>query len=129
LTTAPASPVDEQRRFGGLQRLYGVGGAQQLRTAHVAVVGVGGVGAWAVEALARSGVGPPGADRHGPRGRIQHQPADPGAGQSTLGHGQGRGAGASELPHIHPGCEVLCVEDFASADNWPQMLPAPRGRR
>ena len=45
------------RRFGGLERLYGVTGAKKIREAHIAVVGIGGVGSWAVEALARSGVG------------------------------------------------------------------------
>ncbi len=44
-------------RFGGIARLYGEAGAEALRAAHVCVVGVGGVGSWAVEALARSGVG------------------------------------------------------------------------
>jgi tRNA threonylcarbamoyladenosine dehydratase len=44
-------------RFGGLGRLYGVEALACLRAAHVCVVGVGGVGSWAVEALARSGVG------------------------------------------------------------------------
>lgn len=47
--------ADLQRRFSGLDRLWGAG-ASQVRAAHVAVVGVGGVGSWAVEALARSGV-------------------------------------------------------------------------
>jgi tRNA A37 threonylcarbamoyladenosine dehydratase len=44
-------------RFGGIARLYGKTGLQRLRDAHVMVVGIGGVGSWAVEALARSGVG------------------------------------------------------------------------
>src|SRR5262245_24921484 len=48
--------VDLERRFGGVRRLYGDAGYQRLRDAHVAVVGLGGVGSWAVEALARSGV-------------------------------------------------------------------------
>jgi tRNA A37 threonylcarbamoyladenosine dehydratase len=49
-------PVDEQR-FAGIARLYGRLGAERLAAAHVAVVGIGGVGSWAAEALARSGVG------------------------------------------------------------------------
>ncbi len=46
-----------QSRFGGIGRLYGVRALSRFRGAHVAVVGVGGVGSWSVEALARSGVG------------------------------------------------------------------------
>ncbi len=44
-------------RFGGITRLYGVEGAEKIRASHVCVVGIGGVGSWTVEALARSGVG------------------------------------------------------------------------
>jgi len=45
------------RRFGGIARLYGEQGAARIAAAHVAVIGVGGVGSWAVEALVRSSVG------------------------------------------------------------------------
>jgi tRNA A37 threonylcarbamoyladenosine dehydratase len=48
---------DLEQRFGGIARLYGSAGLAVLRELHVCVVGVGGVGSWAVEALARSGVG------------------------------------------------------------------------
>lgn len=49
--------MEGDRRFGGIQRLYGRAGASRIAAADVAVIGVGGVGSWAVEALARSGVG------------------------------------------------------------------------
>lgn len=48
---------DFETRFGGIARLYGRDGLAKLRAAHICVIGIGGVGAWAVEALARSGVG------------------------------------------------------------------------
>jgi tRNA A37 threonylcarbamoyladenosine dehydratase len=50
VVTDTAAP-DFARRFGGLERLYGVAGAAGIRNAHVLVVGIGGVGSWAVEAL------------------------------------------------------------------------------
>ena len=46
-----------KERFGGIDRLYGSGALARLSACHVTVVGIGGVGSWAVEALARSGVG------------------------------------------------------------------------
>jgi tRNA A37 threonylcarbamoyladenosine dehydratase len=48
---------DFEIRFAGIARLYGTEGLAKLRAAHVCVVGIGGVGAWAAEALARSGIG------------------------------------------------------------------------
>lgn len=48
---------DYAARFGGIGRLYGVDAMTRLAEAHVCVIGVGGVGSWTVEALARTGVG------------------------------------------------------------------------
>jgi len=48
---------DFAERFGGIARLYGKDGLEKLRAAHVSVIGIGGVGTWAAEALARSGIG------------------------------------------------------------------------
>ncbi|HIF9232593.1 TPA: tRNA cyclic N6-threonylcarbamoyladenosine(37) synthase TcdA [Photobacterium damselae] len=45
------------QRFGGTRRLYGNSEVEILRASHVCVIGVGGVGSWAAEALARSGIG------------------------------------------------------------------------
>lgn len=44
-------------RFGGTRRLYGLDVSEKLRNAHICVIGIGGVGSWAAEALARTGVG------------------------------------------------------------------------
>jgi tRNA threonylcarbamoyladenosine dehydratase len=48
---------DYQTRFGGIARLYGQAALDRLQRSHVCVIGIGGVGTWSVEALARSGVG------------------------------------------------------------------------
>ena len=49
--------TEHEKRFGGIARLYGPDGLDRLRKARVCVVGLGGVGSWVVEALARSGIG------------------------------------------------------------------------
>ena len=46
-----------QQRFGGIARLYGRAALERFTSARVAVIGIGGVGSWAAEALARSGIG------------------------------------------------------------------------
>ncbi len=57
--TANLAPFDADyaARFGGIGRLFGAAAMERLRAAHVCVVGIGGVGSWAVEALARTGLG------------------------------------------------------------------------
>lgn len=114
---------DLQRRFGGLERLYGVQGAQRIRAAHVAVVGIGGVGSWAAEALARSGVG-----RltlidldHIAESNINRQIH---ALSSTVGQAKVE-AMRSRIAQIHPACDVQCVEEFVDPSNWPALLPGP----
>ena len=121
-STLPADDADLERRFGGLRRLYGDAGYQRVRAARVAVVGLGGVGSWAVEALARSGVA-----RlvlidldHVAESNINRQVQALG---STLGMAKAL-ALQQRIADIHPGCEVLVVDDFAGPGNWPGLLPA-----
>ena len=111
-----------ERRFGGLARLYGVAGAQRIRTAHVAVVGVGGVGSWAVEALARSGVGKLTLIDldHVSESNINRQIQ---ATETTLGQAKVL-ALQDRIALIHPDCQVQCIEEFVEPGNWPALLPA-----
>ncbi len=114
--------ADLQRRFGGLERLYGVAGAAAIRAAHVAVVGIGGVGSWAAEALARSGVGELTLIDldHIAISNVNRQIH---ALDSTLGQAKVQ-AMAERIAQIHPGCRVHGIEEFVEPDNWPQLLPA-----
>ena len=118
-----AAEADLERRFGGLRRLYGDAGYTRLRGARVAVVGVGGVGSWAAEALARSGVA-----RlvlidldHVSESNVNRQVQALGR---TLGQAKVQ-ALRDRIADIHPGCEVLAVEEFVAPDNWPALLPEP----
>jgi tRNA threonylcarbamoyladenosine dehydratase len=117
------SGADLERRFGGLRRLYGDTAYERLRAARVAVVGVGGVGSWAVEALARSGVAELtliDLDQVA-ESNVNRQVQALGA---TLGMAKVQ-ALAERVADIHPGCRVHAVEEFASEDNWPALLPHP----
>ncbi len=114
-----------ERRFGGLRRLYGVDGAQRIFDAHVVVVGIGGVGSWSVEALARSGVG-----RltlidldHVSESNINRQIH---ALEPTLGQSKAE-AMRERIALFHPGCTVDVIDDFVNPDNWPALLGAALG--
>lgn len=116
------SPDLNARRFGGLERLYGVTGATHIKNAHVAVVGVGGVGSWAVEALARSGVGKLTLIDfdHIAESNINRQihALDDTLGMSKILAMQQR------IAHINPQCAVECIDEFVTPENWPAILPA-----
>jgi len=119
--TDTAAP-DLARRFGGLERLYGVAGAARIRNAHVLVVGIGGVGSWAVEALARSGVG-----RltmidldHVSESNINRQIH---ALDATVGQAKVE-AMRDRIAQINPGCKVQAIDDFVEPGNWTSLLDA-----
>ena len=115
--------ADLERRFGGLRRLYGDAAYLRIRSARVAVVGVGGVGSWAAEALARSGVAALTLIDldHVAESNVNRQVQALG---STLGMAKVE-ALRVRIADIHPGCAVRGVEEFAEASNWPGLLDAP----
>lgn len=121
-TTAAAAgdAVDFERRFGGIARLYGAAALQRFRDAHVCIVGVGGVGSWAVEALARSAIG-----------RITMIDLDNLAESNinrqihalddTLGMAK-VSALAQRIALINPYCVVAEIEDFVTPDNLDSLI-------
>ena len=115
--------ADLERRFGGLRRLYGDAAYARIRAARVAIVGVGGVGSWAAEALARCGVaGLVLIDLdHVAESNINRQVHAIGA---TLGQAKVQ-ALAERIADIHPGCAVAGIEEFVDEANWPALLPQP----
>jgi tRNA A37 threonylcarbamoyladenosine dehydratase len=123
VTATPLSPmhdIDFERRFGGIARLYGEAALQRFRSAHICVIGVGGVGSWVVEALARSAIGhitmidlDNVAESN--INRQLHALSD------TIGMAK-VSALAQRIAQINPYCKVTEVEDFLSADNLQQMI-------
>ncbi|MDR2015382.1 MAG: tRNA threonylcarbamoyladenosine dehydratase [Azoarcus sp.] len=112
--------VGPERRFGGLERLYGPGTTMRLAAARVAVVGIGGVGCWVAEALVRSGVGtlklidPDNLVESNVNRQIH-------ALNGTLGQAKVT-AMAARIRNIHPQCHVETVEDFLTPENTAALL-------
>lgn len=112
--------IDFERRFGGIARLYGAAALNRFRAAHICVIGVGGVGSWSVEALARSAIG-----------RITMIDLDNVAESNvnrqihaltdTLGKAKVT-ALAERIAQINPYCHVTEIEDFITPDNLDQMI-------
>jgi tRNA threonylcarbamoyladenosine dehydratase len=112
--------VDIQRRFSGVRRLYGEHGLARLQQAHVLVIGIGGVGSWAVEALARNAVGKltlVDLDNiaESNMNRQIHALDD------TLGKAKVT-AMRERIAAINPLCEVAEIEDFVTPENLASML-------
>ncbi len=117
----PELGADLERRFGGLRRLYGDAAYERLRQLRVAVVGLGGVGSWAAEALARCGVaGLVLIDLdHVAESNVNRQVQ---ATSASLGQAKVQ-ALHERILAIHPGCQVHAVEAFVEPTNWPGLLP------
>lgn len=116
------SDIDFERRFGGIARLYGDAAFARFQAAHVCVIGVGGVGSWAAEALARSAIGRitmidlDNVSESNINRQIQ-------AHSETLGKAKVT-ALAERIALINPRCTVVEVEDFISADNLEALIGA-----
>jgi tRNA A37 threonylcarbamoyladenosine dehydratase len=117
---APDADIDFARRFGGVGRLYGERALERFKTAHVCVIGVGGVGSWIVEALARSAVGQltlidlDNVAESNINRQIQ-------ALTDTIGQPKIE-ALRDRIAQINPFCKVNLVEDFIEPDNIAQMI-------
>jgi len=110
-----ADDVDLQRRFSGVTRLYGDRAAERFRVARVVVVGIGGVGSWAAEALARSAIG------HLALVDLDHV-AESNTNRQIHALGDAYGmakvvAMARRVQEINPACTVRAIDEFATADN------------
>ncbi|RUO23605.1 tRNA cyclic N6-threonylcarbamoyladenosine(37) synthase TcdA [Aliidiomarina iranensis] len=115
-----------QRRFSGIERLYGVNQAAQIAKLHITVIGLGGVGSWAAEALVRTGIGEitlidldevclSNVNRQ------SHALSD------TVGQLKTEVL-AQRLLAINPALKVHVVDDFINQDNLAACLtPAPDG--
>lgn len=122
VTPSPHSPDSaDERRFSGLARLYGSQRFARIRAAHAVIVGIGGVGSWAAESLARSGVG-----------HITLIDMDVVAesnlnrqSQATIAN-LGRNkvdAMCERILSFAPDCTVNVIDDFVSTENVASILP------
>ncbi|VEI44757.1 tRNA cyclic N6-threonylcarbamoyladenosine(37) synthase TcdA [Actinobacillus equuli] len=109
-----------EQRFGGIGRLYTPEGLAKLRQAHICVIGIGGVGSWAVEALARSGIGKitmidmddicvTNINRqiHAMTGTVAQLKTE---------------AMKERIERINPECVVEIIDDFITPENIPEYL-------
>ncbi|MDN0075054.1 tRNA threonylcarbamoyladenosine dehydratase [Crenobacter sp. SG2303] len=112
--------ADLARRFGGIARLYGDEALERFQASHVCVIGVGGVGSWTVEALARSGIGALtliDLDNVAESNVNRQLPAlDPHFGRAKVE------VLAERVQGINPTCRLTLIEDFVTEDNLDELL-------
>jgi tRNA threonylcarbamoyladenosine dehydratase len=112
--------VDVERRFGGVARLYGASGLAKLQAAHVVVIGIGGVGSWTAEALARNAIGTltlidlDNVAESNFNRQIHALEANIGKAKVT--------AMAERIRAINPVCNVHEIEDFVTPENISDAL-------
>lgn len=112
--------IDVARRFSGVRRLYGEQGLARLQAAHVLVIGIGGVGSWTVEALARNAVGKltlvdlDNVAESNMNRQIHALEENLGKAKVT--------AMRERITAINPRCEVVEVEAFVTPENLAHML-------
>jgi len=111
---------DQERRLGGIRRLYGENSVEKFLRSHVCVIGIGGVGSWAVEALARSGIGQltlidlDNLAESNVNRQIHAVSGEFGKPKVSAMH--------ERVKLINPHCKVFEIEDFVTVDNLPEML-------
>lgn len=116
--------IDFARRFAGVRRLYGAAGLERFSAAHVCVIGVGGVGSWVVEALARSAIGAitmidlDNIAESNINRQIHALSATVGKAKVT--------ALRERIAEINPRCVVTEIEDFISAENLVELIGTDR---
>ena len=109
-----------QQRFAGIERLYGQQAVQFFPDAKFCVIGIGGVGSWAAEALARTGIGHitlvdmddicvtnTNRQLHALKGTVGDQKIE---------------VMAERIRQINPECQVTCIDDFITPDNVAEIL-------
>lgn len=112
--------IDFNRRFGGVERLYGKKALDLFQKAHVCVIGIGGVGSWAAEALARNAIGQLTLIDldHIAESNINRQ-------IHALSHTLGKSKGLAmkeRILEINPLCHVHIVDDFISNENVTALI-------
>ncbi len=119
---SPPQDLDVSRRFASVERALGQGACALLAQAHVVVAGIGGVGAWAAEALARSGVGQLSLIDldHVAESNINRQVH---ALSDTVGQAK-VAAMRDRIAQINPHCQVEAIDAFVEPETIDQVLPA-----